>query len=273
MSNEEKDTDLHNMAKTMANDLRTLQAELNAEKEKRALAEKRDQERQEYLEKLEKSVKAVKEEKIETYGNILKEDVNPYFETLKTGASDPKLVSAVEFMQKNLENGLNNAFMDENENHTLRLVTAIASADKVRSSDLERMLKTEKQWGEKYQLLLDEKENLKNETESKHKELEESVKLKSEMLETLKKELDTLRTQAEKNKSNINNTDAHFDVEMTEKIESKNPSSSLVQTVASAASIPKSGIDSLFDFRPRTNWRSAFPDPGPINRNNQTSEE
>lgn len=126
------------------------------------------------------------------------------------------------------------------------------------------MLKTEEAWGKKYQTLVDSKK----EEDLKKEELEKSVKLKESMLADLKKELEDLKTSVEKNKSSINNSAAHFDTEMTEtpQLEQAKETLPVVAATASNERAPASGIESLFDFRPRSNWRSAYPDPGPVSK-------
>ena len=266
--NKQSEAEFKHIAKTLANDLRTLKAELDKEREMRNKAEARERERQEYLDKLESSVNQVKEEKKVQYGRILDEDVMPYLDKLKkeSASSDPKLNTAIEQMEGTLKTGLDNAFMDESENNTLRLVSAIASADKHRSSDLERLLRTEQEWGQKYEDLMKQKTEIEAANELKAKELEESATLKEKMVEDLKKELEELKATAEKTKSNINNTEAHF--EKDSKLEDNATESpvTLTQTpvVQATASGNKrsNGIDSLFDFRPRADWYSTIPDPG-----------
>lgn len=271
------------MAKGLAEDLKILQAELQEQKRLREEAEKRENERLEYLKQLEANVEQVKTEKKEQYGKILSEDVNPFFQKMKEQAKqDPKLVGAIEQMENTLKTGHENAFMKPEEQNTLRLVSAIASADAIRSSDLERLLKTEAEWGAKYEDLMKQKTELEEQTAAKAKELEEAANLKEKMVEDLKKELEELKAQASKN---INNSDAHFEKkeESTEEVtpkametdqtvaapvESAPVAAPVVQ--ATASSQKRGGIDTLFDFRPRADWRTKFPDPGfaPSRRNN-----
>jgi len=267
------------MAKGLAEDLKILQKELEEQKKLRAEADAREVERVEYLKKLEANVEQVKLEKKEQYGKILDQDVNPFFTKMKEQAKeDPKLVNAIEQMEGTLQTGHANAFMNPEEQNTLRLVSAIASADAIRSSDLERLLKTEAEWGAKYEDLMKQKSELEEATAAKEKEVKEAADLKEKMVEDLKKELEELKTQASKD---INNSDAHFvkKEETTEEVvhmetEQAVPQQSLeapapmVQATASAQK--RGGIDTLFDFRPRTSWRTQFPDPGmaPSSRNN-----
>jgi len=265
------------MAKGLAEDLKILQKELEEQKKLRAEAEKRDAERLEYLKQLEANVEQVKLEKKEQYGQILEQDINPFFTKMKDSAKeDPKLVGAIEQMENTLHTGHANAFMNQEEQNTLRLVSAIASADAIRSSDLERLLKTEAEWGVKYEELMKQKSMIETETAAKEKELKEASELKEKMVEDLKKELEELKAQAS---SDINNSNAHFENKEenthmnTGKVTEVAPPDSLeapapmVQATASAQK--RGGIDTLFDFRPRTSWRTEFPDPGmaPSGRN------
>lgn len=280
---QQQDSQYAHMAAGLAEDLKILQAELQEQKRLREEAEKRESDRMEYLKQLEANVEQVKTEKKEQYGKILAEDVNPFFAKMKEQAKqDPKLVGAIEQMENTLKTGHENAFMKPEEQNTLRLVSAIASADAIRSSDLERLLKTEAEWGAKYEDLMKQKTELEEQTAAKAKELEEASALKEKMVEDLKKELEELKAQASKD---INNSDAHFEKkeETTEdapkametdsapSTESAPPVAAQAPVVqATASNHRRGGIDTLFDFRPRTNWRTQFPDPGmaPSRRNN-----
>lgn len=249
----QSEQEFKHIAKTLANDLRVIKSELDKEKEIRAELEKKNLERENYLKNLENSVQKVKQEKKEQYGKILQTDVLPYLNKLKK-EEDPKLNNAIKQMEGTLKTGLENAFMAEEENNTLRLVSAIASADRHRSSDLERLLTTENEWGQKYENLMSQKKAIEEIKEKKEKELLEKFNEKNTMIDNLKKELEFLREKADKN---INNTSSHFH---------ENSSSNITTTPiiqATASNKPSTnGIDSLFDFRPQTDWYSEFTDPG-----------
>lgn len=277
-----QDSQYAHMAKGLAEDLKILQAELNEQKKLRAEAEARDTERMEYLKQLEANVELVKIEKKEQYGKILNEDVNPFLGKMKEQAKqDPKLVGAIEQMESKLQTGHANAFMKPEEQNTLRLVSAIASADAIRSSDLERLLKTEAEWGAKYEDLMKQKSALEEQTAEKAKEVQEASELKEKMVEDLKAELQALKEQASKD---MNNPNAHFekkgevDGEVAKPMETEEavvPAAASLEAPApvvqaTASSQKRGGIDTLFDFRPRHTWRTQFPDPGfaPSARNN-----
>lgn len=260
MSDQQQPQDQH-MVKTLANDLRILKSELDAERKKREEIETSARAREEYLKELEANVNAVKVEKREQYGKILDEDVMPYLKSFK---EDPQLVTAVEHMEGTLKSGLDNAFMNPAEHNTLRLMTAVASADKIRSSDLQRLLETERGWHERMEEMTQKSKEIEEAALKKTKEIEEASAAKDELVRQLQEELTRLRNEAEKSKENISNTEAHFDAKAPPIAPLHVPvSAPVVQATASGARASSSrGIDSIFDFRPRTSWRTNFPDPG-----------
>lgn len=269
---------LKNMLKQLANDLRVAQEEAKTASKSNAELQQKERERAEYIQKLETNVNQVKEEKKQVYGEILEKDITPYFTKMKQAANDQKLVTAIEQMEQTLKTGHENAFMEPEQQNTLRFVSAVASADAIRSSDLERLLTSEQEWGVKYESLQKQKEELETANAAKQKEYEEANSLKEQMVNDLKAELEKL-------KGSINNTEGHFSnkaaVEEENKPMETEPAAPAPSTETTAAAAPvvaatasgsstSNGIDSIFDFRrpalfsfePRSDWRTSYPDPG-----------
>ena len=168
--------------------------------------------------------------------------------------------------------------MDNKEKSLLRFVESVASAEKITSSTLAQMLKTEQEWGKKYEDLMKQKEEIEKAVGEKAKELVESSALKEKMIEDLKKELDELKATAakaqEQASANPNNVHGHFDEKEgeqkqtqeapmeTDVVEAPPAATQQPTEVTATASSNALKFDSIFDFRPRRNWRSTFADPG-----------
>jgi chromosome segregation ATPase len=276
MSNEE----LHKMTSAMAEDLRAMKAQLDKERAEREQLMTKMKERETHTKALEDTVKKVKDEKKKVYTNIINEDIKPWMDKKREAAKDDdELMQSIDHIDTSLKTGLDNAFMDNKEKSLLRFVESVASAEKITSSTLARMLRTEQEWGEKYEDLMKQKEEIEKAASEKARELEESSAIKEKMVEDLKKELEELKATAakaqERASANPNNVEGHFDkkeggqeqatlMETDAVQRSQPPVASQVQPaeVTATASANAGKFDSIFDFRPRYNWRSSFADPG-----------
>lgn len=282
MSNEE----LHKMTSAMAEDLRAMKEQLDKERKEREQLLDQMKERETHTAALEKTVEQVKDEKKKVYSNIINEDIKPWMEKKREAAKDDdELMKSIDHIDTSLQTGLDNAFMEPKEKSLLRFVESVASAEKVTSSTLAAMLKTEQEWGKKYEDLMKQKEEIEAKASEKAKELEESTALKEKMVEDLKKELEELKATAAKAKeqaeANPNNVEGHFsaekqgDSQVGQKVapmetcsDTSNipPAATSVEPAAPAvtatASSSANTFESIFDFRPRANWRSSFTDPG-----------
>eukprot|EP00515_Schizochytrium_aggregatum_P015318 CAMPEP_0202079362 /NCGR_PEP_ID=MMETSP0964-20121228/6440_1 /ASSEMBLY_ACC=CAM_ASM_000500 /TAXON_ID=4773 /ORGANISM="Schizochytrium aggregatum, Strain ATCC28209" /LENGTH=323 /DNA_ID=CAMNT_0048646697 /DNA_START=334 /DNA_END=1301 /DNA_ORIENTATION=- len=254
-------------------------------------------ERNAYVQNLEANVNKVKEEKKQHYAELLDKDVLPFLKNIgrsaaggdgaaaSGGDANPHLKRAIEHVEKDLLRGLDDGFMEEEKEANLRVLHAVASAEKVRSSDLERLLRTEAEWGTKYESLMKQKAEIEEAARAKEEETAKAAALKEEMIETLKKELEQVRAQAS---GDINNVAGHFDgaaaaavggagaagVAATAPVtgagspgvapQGTTPAPSSAPIVAATASNAREsrGFDTLFDFTPRLDWRTAYPDPG-----------
>lgn len=281
MSNEE----LHKMTSAMAEDLRAMKEQLNKERKEREDLLLQMNERETHTKALEQTVEQVKDEKKKVYGNIINEDIKPWIEKKREAAKDDdELMKSIDHIDTSLNAGLDNAFMEPKEKSLLRFVESVASAEKVTSSTLAGLLKTEQEWGEKYEKLMETKAEIEKQASEKAKELEESAKLKEEMVTKLKAELEELKATADqarkKAEANPNNVDGHFDG--ADKVEAvaapmetggsahvppaATPVEPAAPAVTATASSETKSFVNIFDFQPRSNWRSSFTDPG-ISRN------
>lgn len=281
MSNEE----LHKMTSAMAEDLRAMKEQLNKERKEREDLLLQMNERETHTKALEQTVEQVKDEKKKVYGNIINEDIKPWIEKKREAAKDDdELMKSIDHIDTSLNAGLDNAFMEPKEKSLLRFVESVASAEKVTSSTLAGLLKTEQEWGAKYEKLMETKAEIEKQASEKAKELEESAKLKEEMVTKLKAELEELKATADqarkKAEANPNNVDGHFDG--ADKVEAvaapmetdgsaptppaATPVEPAAHAVTATASSETKSFVNIFDFQPRSNWRSSFTDPG-ISRN------
>lgn len=279
MTNEE----LHRMSQAMAQDLRAMKEQLEKERAERESLIKQMKEKETHTKALEDTVERVKDEKKKVYTNIINEDIKPWMDKkFEAAKGDDELVSSLDHINSSLKSGLDNAFMDNKEKSLLRFVESVASAEKVTSSTLEKLLKTEAEWGQKYEDLMKQKEEIEKQASDKAKELEDSAALKEKMVEDLKKELEELKATAakaqEQASANPNNVEGHFDGDKKGEITDKTdvapmdvtpteqqmaaPPAQVAEVTATASSNNQGKFESIFDFRPRANWRSSFQDPG-----------
>lgn len=275
MSNEE----LHKMTTAMAEDLRAMKTQLDKERAEREQLMAQMQERERHTKVLEDTVEKVKDEKKKVYTTIINEDIKPWMDKKREAAKDDdELMQSIEHIDTSLKTGLENAFMDNKEKSLLRFVESVASAEKITSSTLAQMLKTEQEWGKKYEDLMKQKEEIEKAAGEKAKELAESSALKEKMVEDLKKELEELKATAakaqEQASANPNNVHGHFDEKEgeqkqtqqapmeTDAVETSPAATQQPTEVTATASSNALKFDSIFDFRPRRNWRSTFADPG-----------
>lgn len=254
------------MAQAMAEDIRTLKSQLDKEREDRRKIEEEYSLKESRFRDLESTVEKVKEEKKNVYGQIINDDIKPWMSKFKERIkNDKELMSSFDTIDNTLKKGLDNAFMNDEEKSLFRFVESVASADKVTSSTLDGLLKTEQAWGVKYEELMKEKAILEEEKQKREKELEQASLEKEEVVEKLKKELEELRATVGRAQNNINNVDGHFVGEHVDTPSSVAPTPSapvVAPTVTATASKNSGKFESIFDFRARNDWRSRFPDPG-----------
>jgi len=237
---------LQKMTRAMAEDLRAMKAELDAERAAKQAAESSLTERGESLKALESQMERVNAERREQYGELLDKDVVPYLHQLKEtlGGKDPKLERSIETMEAGLRSGLENAYADTNAEAGLRVLHAVASANKMNSSTLDGLIKSEHEWGVNYEKLLKEKTALQEEMSA----TAEASAAKDKALEALRAEMDAMRA---KSSEAVSNAESHFE------------SPPVVVAATASSEEASAGFDSIFDYKPRYNWRTAYPDPGP----------
>lgn len=267
---------LHKMTEVMGADLRNIKEELKREREEKERIIKEQKEREEEFNRMQKHLNTVKDEKKQYYSGVIDDKVKPYLEALrKQSDGDARLGDSLNHFQKQLDDGLDNAFMDPSQLATLQVAVA-ASADaaaaeaknQVTSSKLEELFQSQKQWEEKFSSLQKEKEEIEKVKTETEKKMEESNSVAAKLAEELKKELSELRA---KHESTITNAEGHFDkaadVAMTDAPATDNTTPAVVDTpahvdtpapVAVTATASKNfygGFDTLFDFTPRE-WKS-----------------
>jgi septal ring factor EnvC (AmiA/AmiB activator) len=255
------------MCKALSNDKRVLNQELAQNKKSSAEFEEKLRAQAVHMKALEENMGRIKEEKKVQYKSMLDAEVLPYFKKLHEGSGSDS--SAIDAMEHTLQKGLENAFMDPAESDTLRFVSAVASADKVRSSDLERLLRTEAEWGAKCESLMLQKTAMEQQTASKLETDGAASKLQNTLMEDLKRELAELKATAAQAAENVLNTDAHFDAKVGQSSATRELAAPAAPVVTESVSATASadagagrGMNSLFDFKPNFGWRTSFPDPG-----------
>lgn len=240
---------LHKMTEAMGADLRALKERLDRElAEKDALVKQREAEQKE-METLRSHMNQVKEEKKRHFAGMIQTDVKPFLENLrKNGENDERFTNSLDRFEENLNKGLNDAFMDQDSMATLQTIRAAASANQVTSSKLEELFQSQKQWEEKFGSLQKENEELLAKTAAAAE--------KEKMVEELKKELAELKAVQEKTVANV---ESHFEkpaaeAPVTQQQTQEQPQ--IVTATASSSDAYFNGFETLFDFKPRENWRS-----------------
>lgn len=257
---------LEKMTEVLGADLRNIKEELKREREEKERIVREQQAKEAEYKKMQEQMNGVIAEKKEYYSNVINNNVKPFLEDLKKQSeNDSRLSSSMSIFERDLNKGLEDAFMDPSQLATLQVAVAASAANQVTSSKLEKLFQTQKQWEEKYTALQEEKEKLLKEQNESKKEWDSANGVKDKMVEELKKELSEIKAKYEKS---INNADGHFsknsentkmeDVEMTaETVDAPPAPVENAQTIAATASASyHGGFGTLFDFTPRTNWRS-----------------
>eukprot|EP00512_Aurantiochytrium_limacinum_P001897 CAMPEP_0171493556 /NCGR_PEP_ID=MMETSP0958-20121227/5028_1 /TAXON_ID=87120 /ORGANISM="Aurantiochytrium limacinum, Strain ATCCMYA-1381" /LENGTH=313 /DNA_ID=CAMNT_0012027193 /DNA_START=107 /DNA_END=1045 /DNA_ORIENTATION=- len=277
------------MTEMMAAEMRKMKAELEAERQRRAQIEqehrtfvenKADAEAEKEKLRLEneqmnKRLDEIREEKRAKFANLLEKDIKPYFEKLRSaaGSDDQRLNESLDVMDTTLARGLADGFMDRESESTLRVVHAMASANRITSSDLEAVFQKNKAWENE----LVESRKLNEEQKEKLAAIEAE---KEKQLAELREQLEKLRKQVASKDGSIADANAHFD-----KTEAESNAAVAATTSASASSsTPMSmdpaaahgaapgmavtamasngrvagGYDTLFQTSELTNWRSLY---------------
>lgn len=279
---------LKHMVSVLSKDLQTAQAEQKRAMENSAQIEQKKKDEEEKLRKqleemkrqvqdfnkVSEALENVRKQKKEQYKEIVNENVKPFLEKLRAESNNnTKLASAIDYIETDVNAAVEKGCIDPKDDNTVTFITAVASADKVRSSDLQRLLQTEEQWGKQMEELKQQKEELEKQAAEKDKEYQEAKELQDKLVEQLRAELREIQTTAEKTKENINNQEAHFTekeavVESTPMESDAVPASSeeakVVQATASGSKT-SSGINQLMDFQPLFTFK---PDPNWRTRTN-----
>lgn len=275
---------LKKMSEVLSHDLRKIKQELEEEKKEKARIAEEQKAREEEYARMKEHMDRIREEKKQYYSGIIDQKVKPYFEDLrKNSENDARMTESIARFEKQLDTGLNDAFMDPDQLATLQVAVAASAANQMNASKLEELFQSQKQWEEKFGAMQSEKEALAKATEEAKKQLDESNALKDKMVEDLKKELAELRAKHEKS---INNVEGHFeegtdvkmeDVAQSGQVPAQAPAqttptpvtggpppaqapaqaapATTVQATASKSHFYK-GFETLFDFTPGDDWRT-----------------
>lgn len=255
------------MSDALSKDLRAMKEQLDNERREKELLIKAQQERDVELEELRKHMSSIKDEKKKHFSAMIESDVKPFLNTLReSGKEDERFTQCVDKFESNMNAGLEDAFMNEDQMAQLQVLRAAASANQVTSSKLEELFKSQKEWESKFSALQNEKDDIIKSRSEMEEELKKANIEKEKLVEDLKRELEELRSTHNKTKENIKNVDSHFhgNSPVTENTEAPATTSAqetsnmeTQQTVTATASNTKyyNGFETLFDFAPRTNWR------------------
>lgn len=231
------------MASELANDYHKLKSEKDTlegelkQREERLKAEKDKYEselkaRDDRMKESEALLEKIKTDRIKHLQGIYQRELLPFLEGLvqnKKLEPTPELSQSLETYKGNLEEIVKKGFMKPQEEAQLHVLTSIASATKITSSELQRALTTEAEWASKYDQLVTQKQSAEK------------------VIEELKKQLEELSKKTEVVTKNINNVESHF----------KTP---VVEATASSGTTTL-GFGSLFSLSPVNNWRSLYPEP------------
>ena len=187
------------MMNQMRADMRKMKEDLEKEQQAKAELEKAQAERDAQYTDMQSKWEAAKAEKKKGLSEIVDTKVRPYLEGLRKD-QNPNLVNNVNAFEENLNQGLENAFMAPEQMAMFQTVEAAASqlADttaqlSAKSSELEKMFQSDKEWSAKFEALQKEKSALEEKTATELKAAEEEKALKEKMLEDFKKEIEQLK--------------------------------------------------------------------------------
>jgi DNA repair exonuclease SbcCD ATPase subunit len=273
-------TQLHKMTEVLGADLRSMKEQLEKERQEKQRIIEEQKAREAEFTKMQEHLNRVKEEKKQYYSGMIDSKVKPFLEDLrKQSHNDSRMSDSLSRFENQLNQGLDNAFMDPDQLATLQVAVAASAANQVTSSKLEELFQSQKQWEEKFGALQKEKEELEKAQSDAKKQLEEANSLKEKMVEDLKRELEELKAKHEKS---INNAESHFEEGVEPKMTDAVPPAAATTPAATAAPVPSmpapaipavsqqtttipatasdknfyGGFNTLFDFTPRDSWRS-----------------
>jgi hypothetical protein len=118
-----------------------------------------------------------KKERSTQFAGMYDREISPYFEELrkKAGEIDPAIGERVTSFGGTLQASLTSGVTDPQDENQLLILRACASVQRHTSSELEKALKTEREWAQKYETLLQklsDQEARAKEHETRAKELE-----------------------------------------------------------------------------------------------------
>jgi hypothetical protein len=215
-------------------DLRERVKELEALKAEKAEYLKDVEARSMEYENMKGQLEAVKDEKRRNFSEVVSSQVTPFMEVLKKDKS-PSEIKAMTRYEENINSGLDNAFMTDDEQAMYTTVTAaasqaVAAASKTAtmSSELERLFQSDKAWDEKYSALQKERDDGRVANETAMTLAADESAQKETMLETLRKELGELKELHSKNMMSADN--------LLEGSDATAPTTDSIEPLASAAS-------------------------------------
>ena len=254
------------MDEMMRRDLREKVKELEALKAEKDAFMKEQASRSAEYEEMKQRLEAVKDEKRRNFSEIVANQVTPFMEGLKKDQS-PNVVKNLTRYENTIANGLDNAFMTDDEQAMYTTVTAAASQLAATSSELEKMFQSDKVWTTKYSALQKERDDISAANEVALKEAAAERELKEKMLEDLKKELGELKSRQSKDMMSADNM-LEKGAEAEPALDaSGNTTSELEQPMtvtANASNKPAANYDSIYSriesYQPRPDWRTVRRD-------------
>ena len=205
-------------------DIRALRDTLNAEKKQK--------------ERAEEIVSKVQARESDKYSRKFDEEIKPFLADLaKNETSNPEISSAIDNLTSNIESVIKKTGFVGNqapkEEQMYTVLSACASAQKINSSTLAKILKSEAEWGQKVQ--------------EKTKELEAS-----------KNEIEKLKAELEKLSNDTSNPVNHFKSDVPKAAPPAiTVEAPVIQAVAHSEK-SSTAPPPLFDLTPNTNWRSMW---------------
>jgi hypothetical protein len=208
-----------------------------------------------------------KRDRSTTFSGMYDREISPYFEELRKSAGelDPAISDRVDSLGGALQASLTSGVTDPREEDQLLVLRACASVQKHTSSELNKSLKTEKEWAQKYEGLMQklaEQESRTKEHEGRVKEHEARAKEYETRVKEHEARVKELEAKfAASPHERLMNTATHF------------PPPVQIEAVASAGGNSSSSgsmernFTSLFSLSgPTTDWRSRYPEPPPVSK-------
>lgn len=222
---------------TVSNNLRRSEEEQQAALDKARELSEAMAAKEKYYKEIEDKYNRAQEAVSKKYTDLVNSQVLPYLHSVKQ--FEPERASDIDRFSNGLQRMAKDIFGNPENLACLETIRAAASANQVTSSKLEEMFQSQQQWESKLAKLQEEHDRVRAEAERNS----ELVSDKEKLLAELKAELEQLRTKA---REDVSDPENHF-------------TAAAPAVTATASAAPRRDIGSLFNYTPRTDWRSAVP--------------